>query len=425
MSDTLPLPPRPNLNQYKKAARDFQRACKSSDSAAVRDWATRWAETIARLQGLEITSEVRREINQRAERIAQRWHTIKSTDKNAARCTLAKAQFFIAREHGFDSWATFARSIEVLTRVDSLVSKFETAADAIVSGDTATLSELLTENPELVKTRSTREHHSTLLHYVSANGIEDFRQKTPKNIIEITELVLEAGADVNAESDAYGGGSTTLGLAATSIHPERAGVLIGLLETLLDHGATIDARGRSDVLSCLRNDRPKGAAFLATRGARLDFEGAAGVGRLDLVESFFNKDGSLKPNVSERQLEAGFRWACEYGHINVVEFLLKKSMNLRAGENTGQTALHLAAHRGQLDIIKLLLGLGAPLEAKNVYGGTVLGQATWSVMHGDPGIDFVPVIQTLLDAGADVREADYPTGNLRVDELLGNALSQV
>ena len=59
MSDALPLPPRPNLEQYKKLAKDFQHACKSGDPGAIRDWAARWAETLARLQGLEITPEVR------------------------------------------------------------------------------------------------------------------------------------------------------------------------------------------------------------------------------------------------------------------------------------------------------------------------------------------------------------------------------
>lgn len=61
---------------------------------------------------------------------------------------------------------------------------------------------LLHDHPELVRARSTREHRSTLLHYVSANGVEDFRQKTPKNILDITKLLLTAGADVNAESGA-------------------------------------------------------------------------------------------------------------------------------------------------------------------------------------------------------------------------------
>jgi hypothetical protein len=65
--------------------------------------------------------------------------------------------------------------------------------------------------------RSQRTHQAPLLHYVAANGIKDFRQKTPRGIVEIANLLLEAGADVNAESNAYGGGCTALGLVATSV----------------------------------------------------------------------------------------------------------------------------------------------------------------------------------------------------------------
>jgi hypothetical protein len=83
---------------------------------------------------------------------------------------------------------------------------FERAVDAVVGGDAQGLSEMLRVNPGLVRARSEREHRSTLLHYVSANGVEDVRQKTPSNIVEIANLLLQAGADVNAESNAYGGG---------------------------------------------------------------------------------------------------------------------------------------------------------------------------------------------------------------------------
>jgi hypothetical protein len=54
---------------------------------------------------------------------------------------------------------------------------------------------------------------------VSANGVEGYRQKTPKNIVEIAKVLLNAGADVNAEAEVYGGGATTLGLVATSVYP--------------------------------------------------------------------------------------------------------------------------------------------------------------------------------------------------------------
>src|SRR5207249_4527480 len=149
-------------------------------------------------------------------------------------------QFFVARAHGFAGWPKFAAHLEALASPNSQVMNFEMAVDAIVSGDGATLRKLLRANPQLVRARSAREHRSTLLHYVSANGVEDFRQKTPKNIVEITHVLLDSGADVNAESDAYGGRSTTLSLAATSCHPEAAGVQLPLMDLLIEHGAIID-----------------------------------------------------------------------------------------------------------------------------------------------------------------------------------------
>jgi ankyrin repeat protein len=150
------------------------------------------------------------------------------------------------------------------------------AVDAIVRCDVARLKNLLSENPELVHARSTREHRSTLLHYVSANGVEDFRQKTPKKIIEIAKLLLDAGADVNAESDAYGGRSTTLGLTATSCNPEVAGVQLPLLELLIERGAAIaGSDSASGVVACLHNGRGQAAEFLAShllpnQGTRLN-----------------------------------------------------------------------------------------------------------------------------------------------------------
>jgi ankyrin repeat protein len=290
-----------------------------------------------------------------------------------------------------------------LTREKSPVSQFELAADAIVAGDAATLGSLLRENPNLIRARSTRVHRATLLHYLGANGFENYRQKSPGNAVAIAKMLLDAGAEVDAVADTYGK-STTLGLVATSIHPKHAGVQIALMEILLDYGAAIDGvpGGWSLLVSALHNGRGEAAKFLAGRGARLDLEGAAGVGRLDVVECFFSDDGSLKASATRAQMNAGFLWACEYGRTNVVDFLVKRGVDLRAVENTGLTGLHWAVVGGQIDTIQLLLERGAPLEAKNVYGGTALGQALWSAINGDSGVDYVPIIETLLDAGAEI-----------------------
>jgi ankyrin repeat protein len=286
------------------------------------------------------------------------------------------------------------------------VSKFELAADAIISGDMAVLSKLLSENPELVHVCSTPEHRSTLLHYVSANGIEDFRQKTPKNIVDIASLLLNAGADVNAESEAYGGRSTTLGLTATSCHPEEAGVQIALMELLIDRGAIIDGPdGGSAVTGCLHNGRGEAAELLAKRGARLDLEGAAGVGRLDIVPNFFDDDGSLRPPATPNQMKNGFAWACEFGRTAVVDFLLQRGMEVGAKlPHNGQTGLHWAAYGGHANTVKLLLGLGASIDTRDEsFDGTPLGWALYA-WGNSPAMaksrQYYDVVAQLVRAGA-------------------------
>jgi ankyrin repeat protein len=423
MSDALPLPPRPSLEQYKKRAKDLVKICKSRDRDALRAWAREWIEALVRLYDLDITlprdghraytpAEIRYRIERTVDRISK--HLNLSNQPSRGACTLAQAQLVIAREHGFASWPKFAKHVEALARTQSPIAAFEAAVDAIVSGDLATLDKLLTENPTLVRARSTREHRSTLLHYVSANGVEDFRQKTPKNIAEITKLLLKSGADVNAESDAYGGRSTTLGLTATSCHPEAAGVQLPLMELLIEHGAIIDAPdGGSAVNACLHNGRGPAAEFLAGRGARLDLEGAAGAGRLDVVQSFFNDDGSLKRPATQKQMKAGFAWACEFGRRNVVDFLLQRRMEAGAklDQEGGETGLHWAAFGGYADIVSLLLEHGAPVDVKDErHGGTPLG---WALYGWGTSPDrakrpsYYEVVALLARAGARLDPAWY------------------
>ena len=115
--------------------------------------------------------------------------------------TLADARLVVARLHGFASWTMLLMHIEGLADRASLIAHFETAADdAIVGGDAATLQRLLRAQPALVRARSTREHNATLLHYVAANGVENYRQKTPPNIVSIAAMLMDAGAEVDAEA---------------------------------------------------------------------------------------------------------------------------------------------------------------------------------------------------------------------------------
>lgn len=374
--DARPLPPCLNLEKYKKQAKGLLKACSSADPDAIHTWCKRWFEacadqwvkTEAHLRGILVTQESRDSISREViDRIEK---NIRAGRLSRPQLRLADAQFFVARGHGFESWPKFVKQIQAIQRGSSHEAKFEAAADAIISGDIRTLTRLLRDDRDLVRMRSQRTHRASLLHYVAANGVEDFRQKTPYNIVEIAKLLLDAGCEVNAESNAYGGGCTALGLVATSVHPERIGVQEALMQMLLDHGAVIDkpgarGKGHNAVEGCLANGRGKAAQFLASRSARLNLETAAGVGRLDMVQTLFHEGKSREPTATKQQVQRGFLWACMYGRHEIVEFLLDHGADLLDQGDLGGTGLHWAAGGGHLSIVQLLIKRGASLEEIN------------------------------------------------------------
>jgi ankyrin repeat protein len=371
-----PLSARINLEHSRKQAKDLVKAFKAGDSEALDH--IRWNHP--RFRGLTDVQIQRRKF------------------------ALADAQLVIARRHAFESWPKLLKHIDALAKKDPRIMRFEEAADAIIAGDIPKLRAMLREHPELVRERSTRAQHAPLLHYVAANGVEDYRQVTPANIVEVAQLLLDAGAEVNATSDAYGGGSTALGLVATSAHPRRAGLQIPLIDLLLTHGARIDDadKGWTTVMAALANDCPEAAVALVERGARVDsIVAAAGVGRFDLVKRFAE-------SATKEQLEKALVMAARFGTYEILEYLLEQGVDVAASD--GMTALHQAAGRGNLPMIELLLQRGAPLEAKNVFGGTVLASTLWFAFNVSPSeferIDYPSVLDALRAAGA--RTDCYP-----------------
>jgi hypothetical protein len=135
------------------------------------------------------------------------------------------ARAIIVRNQFFENWEQFFGFATQVKDESSPVARFERAVDAVVAGDAARLERALRVHPDLVRVRSSRTHHSMLLHYVGANGVEGWRQRTPNNAVQVAEILLNADAEVDATADMYDGGCTTLGLVATSIHPTLAGVM--------------------------------------------------------------------------------------------------------------------------------------------------------------------------------------------------------
>ena len=163
----------------------------------------------------------------------------------AAELTREDCLLTVAREHGFETPPT--------ERLEHRPA-FERAVDAVVHGELDALRELLDAEPGLATARSSYGHRATLLHYVGSNGVETWRQVCPGNVVEVARLLLERGAEVDAEASMYGG-ATTLALVSSSSHPQQAGVRGALERALVAAGAQgvaapVDSDAVKPILSC-------------------------------------------------------------------------------------------------------------------------------------------------------------------------------
>jgi hypothetical protein len=432
--DALPLPARPDTEQYRKLAKDLVKACKSGESEAIKVWATRWVEALAALKAEPDALQGELEVAERAASV-ERFARQKLTGGDASSgCALTAAQFVIARAHGFLSWQKLVSHIDSLGLEESAVSAFERAAVATVRGDRATLERLLRDHPGLIRARSTREHRATLLHYVSANGVENYRQISPKNSAEIAMVLLDAGAEVDAGADVYGGDCTTLGLVATSGPPSDAGVQLQVIDVLLDHGARMDRPGSAGnnhmlIRACLANGQPQAAEHLVSRGAPLDLTGAAGLNRVDVLQRFVDEQGNLIANATMTQLADGFALACAYGRTEAVTFLLERGVDVDielTGHGAGHTGLHVASYHGHVEVVSMLLQHGANVGAIDKTWRTppLLWALTgWTRKSGARPDRHYEVVRRLVAAGAKVTAETLEWDEIRADPRMLAALT--
>lgn len=151
-------------------------------------------------------------------------------------------------------------------------------------------------------------------------------------------------------------------------------------------------------------------------------------GNFSLLAPAFEPMGSQAPRVLQFQrdgcfegrpeaLAEAFTCAAFLGALDVVEALLAAGVPAQGGNGTGMDALHWAANRGQLAVVRRLLGAGAAIEVPNRFGGTVLGASVWSSVN-EPRPTHPAIVALLLAAGADVTQAAFPSGHAEIDALL-------
>ncbi len=368
MTGITPLPFRSSLEEYQKQAEELLEAWRAGDPGAIQLVRTRHPRFLD-------------------DRIPWLPKKLPDSEIRSAALELADIQLTIARWYDFQGWPALAEYVEAVTQGNSTVCQFESAVEAVISGDVAALRASLRENPELVRARSTRVthfdppvHRATLLHYVAANGVEGYREKTPKNAVEVAKILLQAGAEVDALAEMYGGHHTTMSMLVSSGHPARAGVQVALIDTLLDFGAAIDGRGSGEWTSPLMTALAFGyqiaAEALARRGARVDnIAAAAGLGRLADARQ-------LLATARGEDRHRALALAAQHGHVEIVRLLLDAGEDPNRynpkGNHGHSTPLHQAVWSGHDAAVRLLVERGARLDIRDtIYEGTPLGWAEY------------------------------------------------
>jgi ankyrin repeat protein len=252
--------------------------------------------------------------------------------------------------------------------------RFHPAIAAVKAGDLEALRVLVRDDPSLPTDRSSTSH-PTLLQCVVLDG------KDVPHCTEMVQLLIDAGAPVDEPL-----------IAAASIDN------IDAIPALLKAGAAINGNGRwSPLEEALTFGAHRAVELLLERGASIhNLRIAAGVGRVDLIEGFFDAEGSLKPEAGKlawpfRDPEGGwsqnpkdiidnaFVYSCMSGRIDAAECMLKHGARINTippGFDYAGTGLHYAAFTGRRPLVEYLLAQGAdPLIKDKKVNGTAAGWA--------------------------------------------------
>ncbi|MEQ9569870.1 MAG: ankyrin repeat domain-containing protein, partial [Longimicrobiales bacterium] len=268
---------------------------------------------------------------------------------------------------------------------------FERALDALLDGDLSALDDALEADPDLVAARAPWRvppwdgyfHRATLLHHVAGNPRI---RPLPRTMLRAARRLLDAGADVDAVTAAGPTqpgdiGWTTLGLAATSGDAREAGFQIALMDLLIEAGADLDARNGGALMGALYSGEGEAARHLARAGARVDTIAAAGLGDLDRLATFLALDDATLAAAPRLAHYARVPWPTDAGPDETATHV------------RGMALVYAALH-DRTEAIHLLLEAGADPNHRPPFehGATALH---WAVLGDAPG-----AVGVLLDAGA-------------------------
>ena len=291
---------------------------------------------------------------------------------------LSDAQFTIAREYGFKSWARLKAHVESPElagrlklphheRIENAV--FRHAVELLDAGDTAGLRDYLKQHPKLVQQHVEFEsgnyfHSAALLEFIAENPIR--HGTLPKNIVEVAKVILDAGPDQTSRN-------VTLALVATGSVTHECGVQLPLIDLLCNYGADPD----SAIHAAALHGYFQTVTALIARGAHIDLPIAAVLNRVEDARR-------LLPAADGTERHLALAVASQVGHIEIVRLLLDAGEDPNRynppGGHAHTTPLHQAALIGHEELVRLLIERGARADTKDLlWRGT---PADWARHEG-------------------------------------------
>lgn len=248
---------------------------------------------------------------------------------------------------------------------------------------------------------------------------------------EVVELLLKSGANKEHRNVSD---YTPLSLAAS-------GGYVNIIKLLLNQGAEINSRtgsklGISPLMLAAMNGHTTAVRLLLDMGSDINAQIetnrntaltlACFQGRHEVVSLLLDR----KANV-EHRAKTGLTplmEAASGGYIEVGRVLLDKGADVNAAPvpSSRDTALTIAADKGHLKFVELLLSRNAAVEVKNKKGNSPL----WLAANGG----HLNVIEVLYNAGADIDSQDnrkvsclmaaFRKGHIKVIKWMVNHVSQ-
>lgn len=229
--------------------------------------------------------------------------------------------------------------------IDTEDPRAQAATSAIRSGNVQELNVLLNTHPELIVSHiGTPNEARTLLHILA---------DWPGHVSDgpaIATALIDAGADVNAQFVGKLHSETALHWAASNGD-------VALLDTLLDHGADIDAGGGvidetplADARAFLQFDA---AHRLIARGAEATLQDVATLGLMERVTSHF---GESRPSKEETSWAL---WnACHGSQLTTAQFLVEMGGDYKVIPPWEDlTPLEAARRSDAVEVVQWLQGL--------------------------------------------------------------------